>query len=61
MTTKLLMLALLIAVLIYPVVGNFFASKEFLRSRGGDKSTKKVSRRQTRPRLIDNWLQQSSQ
>jgi len=35
---KLLILALLIAVLVYPVGGILFATKELVRNRGGDES-----------------------
>ena len=35
---KLLILTLLIAVLVYPAGGSFFASKGVLRSRGGDET-----------------------
>jgi hypothetical protein len=38
---KLLILALLIATLVYPVGGSFFVSKKALRNRGGDESDHK--------------------
>jgi hypothetical protein len=39
--TKLLILGLLIAALVYPAGGSFFASKGVFRSRGGDESDDK--------------------